>query len=59
MKTSTIIFPSAYALWKYKQVCKVLHLKVDFDTYTLTGDFKKEDINKAINEFNAKLVEAG
>ena len=56
LQKTTLRFPSAYSLWKFKQVCQVRHLEVDFDSYKLTGEFQKEDIEKAIKEFSASIL---
>jgi hypothetical protein len=57
MDTTTLVFNSAFDLWRYKQDCKLRNLEIDFDKCSLAGVFSKEDIDKAVNEFNAKIIE--
>lgn len=53
MDTTTKVFNSAFDLWRYKQDCKLRNLEIDFDNCSPAGVFSKEDIDKAVNEFNA------
>lgn len=58
MQNATIVFPSAYNLWKYKEAYRVRHFKVNFVLFTLAGIFKNHDIEVAVNQYEAKLMEA-
>ena len=57
MQNETIVFPRAYYLWKYKEAYRVRHFKVNFIMYTLVGIFKKEDIEVAVNDYKARLIQ--
>ena len=59
MQKTILVFPSAYDLWKYKQVCKSRNIKVDFEAHTLSGEFSKEDIDKAVTDYKGKVQDSG
>ena len=56
MQKVTLQFQSAYDLWKYKQVCKLRNIEVNFNTYTLNGNFGQEDIDLAVKDYKAKVL---
>ena len=57
MQQITLLFPGAYALWKFKQICKLRSLEVNCYKYALTGQFQRADIDMAVKNYGATVLE--
>lgn len=54
-KTVTLFFLSPLDLYDFRHECKVIASEIDFEKLTITDAFAEEDINLAINKFEALI----
>ena len=57
MQPATLFFLSAIDILDFRHSCLLLNLEVDYNDLSVTGAFPKEDIDVAINKFEARIEE--
>ena len=59
MQIATLFFLSAIDILDFRHLCLLSNLEIDFNNLSVTGAFPKEDIDIAVNKFEAHINEDG
>ena len=57
MQSATLLFFSAIDVLDFRHLCLLPNPEIDFKNLSLTGAFSQEDIEVAVNKFEALIKE--
>jgi len=57
MQLATLFFLSAIDILDFRHLCLLSNLEIDYNNLSITGVFPKEDIDIAVQKFEASLKE--
>jgi len=57
MKKITLVFPTMYVLWQFRNAIRANHVEINVSRCSLTCNCNEEQLKKAMSEYGAKILE--
>jgi hypothetical protein len=57
MKKVTLLFPSLYRLWQFRETLETTHVEINTGNCALSCNCNEGQVNRAITDFGATLQE--
>ena len=55
MKTITLVFPTMYVLWQFKNAIRANRVEINVQLCALTCDCREEEVKLAVETYGAKV----
>jgi len=57
MKKVTLLFPTLYRLWQFRETLATNHVEINTGKCTLSCSCNEAQVNRAITDFGARLLD--